>query len=231
MDSPNFYAIIPADVRYDRSLKPNAKLLYGEITALCNKEGFCWADNGYFADLYQVSKETISRWISQLELAKYLKLEHYPENGNSRKIYLNSVLTKKSIGIDKKVNRVLTKKSIGIDKKVNPIYENITINNTINKKEENALSFFEQNAPSEWENFLMRFRKKFEQSEWEKFCELFNCKVIEEQVEFTTGKLKARLTRFAINYTENLSKSETKVVQLKNHDTWQEKASRPTNII
>ena len=117
MDSPDFYAIIPADVRYDRSLKPNAKLLYGEITALCNKEGFCWADNGYFADLYQVSKETISRWISQLELAKYLKLEHYPEKGNSRKIYLNSVLTKKSIGLDKKVNRVLTKKSIGIDKR------------------------------------------------------------------------------------------------------------------
>ena len=27
---PSYYAVIPADVRYDPRLKPNAKLLYGE---------------------------------------------------------------------------------------------------------------------------------------------------------------------------------------------------------
>ena len=58
----SYYAIIPANVRYDQRLKPNTKLLYGEITALCNERGFCWAGNEYFADLYGVNKETISRW-------------------------------------------------------------------------------------------------------------------------------------------------------------------------
>ena len=63
---PSYYAIIPADVRYS-DLKPNAKLLYGEITALSSKEGYCFATNRYFAELYNVTKNTISLWISQLQ--------------------------------------------------------------------------------------------------------------------------------------------------------------------
>ena len=71
---PSYYAIIPADVRYS-NLKPNAKLLYGEITALSSKEGYCFATNNYFAKLYNVTKNTISLWVSQLNKEAFISVE------------------------------------------------------------------------------------------------------------------------------------------------------------
>lgn len=62
----NYYAIIPAYIRYNKELKFAERLLYGEITALSNKQGYCFASNRYFANLYGVSISTISRWISHL---------------------------------------------------------------------------------------------------------------------------------------------------------------------
>lgn len=81
-DRPNYYAIIPAKVRYDKNLTPNAKLLYAEITALSNKYGYCYATNQYFENLYGVSKQSISNWLSQLEKNHYIKRELiYKEGG------------------------------------------------------------------------------------------------------------------------------------------------------
>lgn len=62
----SYYAIIPAYIRYNKELKFAERLLYGEITALSNKQGYCFASNRYFANLYDVSISTISRWISHL---------------------------------------------------------------------------------------------------------------------------------------------------------------------
>lgn len=78
----SYYAIIPANVRYDKNIRPNAKLLYGEITALCNEKGFCWANNQYFAELYEVSKTSISLWIKELVDNDYISTELIYKEGS-----------------------------------------------------------------------------------------------------------------------------------------------------
>ncbi len=69
----NYNAIIPAKIRYDDDLISGAKLLYGEITALSNRCGYCNATNRYFADLYKTTNSTIVRWIRQLVEKEYIK--------------------------------------------------------------------------------------------------------------------------------------------------------------
>ena len=101
----NYYAVIPASVRYDENLKPNAKLMYGEITALSNEKGFCWATNTYFAELYKVNPSTVSRWIKQLEKNKHIKIKTIKDEYNSerRLLFCRGGVTKKSRGYDEKV--------------------------------------------------------------------------------------------------------------------------------
>ena len=72
MEKPNYYAVIPAEVRYNKKLTPNAKLLYAEITALCNMNGKCTASTQYFCKLYEVSRGSIQNWLKSLEDNNYI---------------------------------------------------------------------------------------------------------------------------------------------------------------
>lgn len=121
---PGYYAIIPADVRYKKGLPANAKLLYGEITALANKEGYCWASNGYFADLYGVAEVTVSRWVSKLQ--KYGFVSVSVERNYKRRIFLRPP-HKKIKEAQQKDQRGITKRSKGVQQKDQ---ENNTVSTT-----------------------------------------------------------------------------------------------------
>ena len=75
-EKPNYYAILSAEVRYDNRLRPNVKLLYAEITALCNMNRQCFASNRYFSELYGKSKGSISGWINELVKYGYISTEY-----------------------------------------------------------------------------------------------------------------------------------------------------------
>lgn len=92
----SYYAVIPATVRYNKKIISGAKLLYGEITALCNEKGFCWATNKYFADLYEVDARTIRRWVQSLITERYIRVEIV--NDVERKIYVLEVGQKCPVG-------------------------------------------------------------------------------------------------------------------------------------
>lgn len=99
-EKPNYYAVIPAMVRYDNDLKPNEKLLYGEITSLANKNGVCFAGNEYFANLYGVTKRSISDWLSHLKEKKYIKVFIQFKKG-TKEIKRRTIIVNGSLVTDK----------------------------------------------------------------------------------------------------------------------------------
>jgi len=135
MDKPSYFAILTADVRYDKTLKPLARLLYAEITALCNKEGYCWSSNQYFADLYEVDPKTVSNWIGQLKTKGYITVQLEYKEGTKQ--VLKRYIRINKGGMDEIMDTLPIKKCIPSpqndgDPPHKIMEDNKTINNTFN---------------------------------------------------------------------------------------------------
>lgn len=92
----NYYLMIPANLKRDKSISAIAKLIYGEIHSLTKVKGYCWARNKYFAELYEIDEKTVQRCISMLKEAHYIKTKINfvldTKEVESRYIYINDLL-------------------------------------------------------------------------------------------------------------------------------------------
>lgn len=83
------WAILPAPVRYDPELPPNAKLLFAEIAAKTNTLGYCWASNKFFCDRLHIKPDRIADLLHALEERGYILVDYdrARENHDKRRIY------------------------------------------------------------------------------------------------------------------------------------------------
>lgn len=199
-EKPNYYAIIPADVRYDNELRANEKLLYGEITALAKKSGECWASNNYFAELYGVKPNAIATWIRHLKEKNYIVVD-YEYNG--KEIKKRTI----KIGGIQKDNTYSQKDRGGIHKKIGGYSQkgeenNTSINNTSINNKRNIKESFE-------ELWKLYPNKKGKAESYKKFT-----KAIKEGVSLET--IKEGILKY-INYIEI---EHIKPQYIKNGSTW-----------
>jgi hypothetical protein len=154
---PNYFAVIPADVRYS-DIPANAKLLYGEITALANKKGYCWAENKYFADLYKTTTRSVATWIAALKDAGFI--EYVVENNNFRKISLAG-------GVGKKLHGGMKEMSGGYEENFQDTIYNNTPNKTV-KKESAKKELFLADFEEVWSLYPRKVGKGGARKAWEK---------------------------------------------------------------
>jgi biotin operon repressor len=158
-NNPNYYAIIPAKVRYDKNLTASAKLIYAELTALSNKTGYAYPSNAYLAELYDVSEQSVRNWIICLEDAGYIRREK--DAAGNRIIVCLMDSPQKNFGHDQKNLGFPPKKLGSPPQKI--LARNNTSNNTINNTKSKIeqgikLPFSEDEFKTAWAQYL-KYRK------------------------------------------------------------------------
>lgn len=93
------FILIPEQVYRDNRLSPRAVLLYGLVLSL-SQNGFCWANNRFFAERLGVSKDRVSRIVSELAECGFVRLSPDPDSG-TRRIY---PLVENAAWVGKKAN-------------------------------------------------------------------------------------------------------------------------------
>ena len=193
-EKPSYYAILTADVRYHKNLTPNAKLLYAEITALENMNGRCFANNKYFADLYGVSKTSVSKWISQLESFNCIKTVYIYKEG-SKEIDKRYITTLKG-GIEQNLKG-------GIKEKLKD--NNTSINNNITYNNKRVL--FKKPNIFEIRDYCLERNNNIDPSSFFDFYESKN---------WFVGKNKMKDWKACVRTWENRSKNKSNNTKLNN---------------
>lgn len=158
MDFKGYYSVIPATIRYDSNLTPNAKLLYAEITSLCNEYGYCWATNDYFSRLYNVSTTSISKWISSLVQNGYITTEIEYKEGSKQilKRYIRII----NDPIEEKLNTSLRKVKNPIEEKLKENNKNriLNINNIYIVEIKEIIDYLNQMAGTHYKTTTQKTR-------------------------------------------------------------------------
>jgi len=183
-EKPNYYAILPAEVRYSKDLTPNAKLLYAEITALCNMNGKCTASTQYFCRLYEVSRGAVQNWLKMLD-----------DNG-----YINRTVIYKQ-GTKEIMHRYINLKDKG-SINISTDNTNINITNT-NLTDSNKKALFKKPTLDEVKNYCILRKNNIEA---EAFIDFYESK------GWQIGKEKMKSWKACVRTWESREKKNTKTM-------------------
>ena len=181
-EKPNYYAIIPAEVRYSKALTPNAKLLYAEITALCNMNGKCTASTEYFCRVYEVSRASIQNWLSLLDKNGYITRVLIYRQGSKE------ILSRYIKLVDKPSLKMCTDNT------------NINITNT-NLTDSNKKAFFKKPTLDEVKNYCILRKNNIEA---ESFIDFYESK------DWLIGKNKMKDWKACLRTWESREKNNPK---------------------
>lgn len=86
---PHYFVVIPIEILERKDLSPNGKLLYGEISALTKRHGYCIATDKYLGQRLCIKQRTIRKLMLELESKELIIRDtNKSAKGTYRRIYL-----------------------------------------------------------------------------------------------------------------------------------------------
>ena len=136
--TPTYYSILTAAVRYSDKINDFEKLLFSELTALSNAKGYATASNNYLAFVFNKSVRTISRSLERLKSNGFIRSENVREGKKivSRKIFVISEAEQRNLNAingNEDIDKFVEYSSEDIDKNGNAKFGNAkngVVNNT-----------------------------------------------------------------------------------------------------
>lgn len=198
-ENPSYYSILTADVRYSTDLSCFEKLLYSDITALTNKNGYCNASNKYFSNVFKKSVSSITKSISNLVKHGFLESVLVKNDNNEiieRKLYIVSKIT---IPIVKNYDTPIVKNDD------TPIVKNYEYNNTSNINNINKNKEKNINTKKEVLNLCLVGindcdNVKITQSEYDKLILDYSTDHVKTQIIQLDGYLEDRPKKYKSHY-------------------------------
>lgn len=123
----NGYSICFNEWALDKDIKNELGLLL-IISSLCAEKGYCYANNSYLANLFDIDEVSVSRKLKKLEKKGYITID-YKMSGNvitSREIRLTKMLTAVNKNVNGAVNKNVKDNNINSINNIN--YNNIKEN-------------------------------------------------------------------------------------------------------
>jgi len=142
--SASYYVNIPFRILEDKDLTASEKVLYGHISALVNKRGYCFASNKYFSKVSgNVSVRTVQRWIAKLEKKDFVRV-HVVRNDDGLVIERRIYLYDNPLERDEKSGDLSRDGDVDVTRVRHECHDsgdvdvtyNTTVNNTVNSTEE-----------------------------------------------------------------------------------------------
>ena len=85
-----FWAVIPSTVLDDMQLPANAKILYGVLSTLMRREGWCRPSNAQLAEAMHCSEDVVMRWIKALSDGGHIRAVTLPNKQDGGKVRYKS---------------------------------------------------------------------------------------------------------------------------------------------
>ena len=205
---------------YDENLKANAKLLYGQISALTNGLGYCFASNGYFAGKNKTSVTSISKWIASLSKNNHIDVI-YDESGG-RKIFIPP-FNESSSPLEQKFKPPLTKVQAPLNKSSSPLEQKFNHNTKVNIKVNTKVNINER---------FLKMYSDFSNFETPKGGEDSSLMVWQELLD--RGECEQDMAQGMLGYGDYCNEHQTKTKSVANalkDGTWKDYVDKPMEEI